>query len=223
MFEDNHLLVVNKPALIPTMGVDTSRPSLVCLAKDYLKRKYNKPGKVFLGVVSRLDAFVSGVIVFARTSKAAARLNDQFRNRSAIKTYWAIVPAKRQLDSDHQLVHWLVKDEANHRMISVPENRAPELGAKLARLSFTKIGQFEGNCLVEIQLETGRKHQIRAQFGSIGCPIAGDRKYGSKQLFRRGIALHSQSLTIRHPTLPESMTFSKPPPKWWNLDKYRER
>ena len=126
LFEDNHLLVINKAALIPTMGVKPGQTSLVQLVKEYIKHKYQKPGNVYLGVVSRLDAFVTGVIVFARTSKAAARLSEQFRNKTAVKTYWAIVPAKTVLDQRHELVNWLAKDEPNHRMMCVSENRVEE-------------------------------------------------------------------------------------------------
>ena len=119
LFEDNHLLVINKPAILATMGAAPGKPSLIELAKEYIGEKYDKPGKVYLGVVSRLDAFVTGVIVVARTSKAAARLSQQFREKSAEKTYFAIVPDRGEIADQGQLENWLVKDEPNHRMMTV--------------------------------------------------------------------------------------------------------
>ncbi len=217
IFEDNHLLVVNKPALLPTMGAERGRTSLLDLAKEHIGSKYGKPGNVYLGVVSRLDAFVSGVIVLARTSKAAARLNQQFANSWTEKKYIAIVPAERcQASAD--LEHWLLKDEANHRMMTV--NRQ-QMGAKNAQLRYLRMGQFENLNLIEVNLLTGRKHQIRVQLAASGLPIAGDRKYGSRIPFQPGIALHSRSLTIEHPTLKTKMTFTSRPPDYWKLDRFR--
>ena len=221
IYEDNHLLVVNKPALLATMGVSTGETSLVSLAKQYLKQKYQKPGNVYLGVVSRLDSFVSGVTVLARTSKAAARLNEQFRNATVEKIYWAIVP--NSLPSERGVLkNWLVKDDRQRRMITVEKNHARFDEAKEARLKYEVIGKHLNQCLVKIRLETGRKHQIRVQFEAIGCPIVGDRKYNSPASFRSGIALHSRRLGIAHPTSKKRMSFETLPGDWWQLDRFGE-
>ena len=220
IYEDNHLLVLNKPALLPTMGVKPDQPSLINLAKGYLKQKYAKPGNVYLGVVSRLDSFVSGVVVFARTSKAAARLTRQFANQETTKLYYAIVPCNQCRKEEEELVHWLAKDEPNHRMMAVSKGTP---NAKQTRLKYTCLGENNGFCLLQIELLTGRKHQIRVQFASSGCPIIGDRKYGSNEPFKTGIALHSQSLTVEHPTLKKSLTFQKDPPHWWRIDQFMRK
>ncbi len=224
LFEDNHLLVLNKPPLLPTMGGREGDESLINQARHYIKHKYKKPGNVYLGVVSRLDSFVSGVIVLARTSKAASRLSEQFRSRSVKKTYWAIVPDHLPADAGH-LEDWLLKDESRHRMVAVRTGTADTQDAKIARLQYKTIGISEGNngrCfrLIEIELETGRKHQIRVQLENAGCPIVGDRKYGSEEHFQRGIALHSRRLIIEHPTHKVLQSFQAETPPWWNLDKY---
>ena len=216
IFEDNHLLVVNKPSLLATMGVAQGQDSLIAQSKEYLKQKYNKPGKVFLAVVSRLDSFVSGVIVFGRTSKAAARLNKQFADSLASKKYWAIVPSSA-CGQQESLSHWLCKDEANHRMM---HTTAQHPGAKKAELNYRRLGEFEDKSLIEINLITGRKHQIRVQMSATRKAIVGDRKYGSRIPFRQGIALHSYQLQIEHPTLKQLQTYTQPPPDWWGVDKF---
>jgi 23S rRNA pseudouridine1911/1915/1917 synthase len=208
LYEDNHLLVVNKPAGLPTQGVVEGVASVVTAAKAYLKRKYDKPGNVYLGVVSRLDSSVSGVLVLARTSKAAARLNEQFRERTARKLYWAIVVSPPDPPSG-ELVDWVKKDERKQRMIIVPRH---SIGAQRAKLSYRTIQEQAERCLVEVQLETGRKHQIRLQLAEAGCPILGDRKYGSRRAFPGGIALHARELSIEHPTSKQSLRFEAPPP-----------
>ena len=218
LFEDNHLLVLDKPALLPTMGVPDDQDSLISLARQYVKNKYNKPGNVYIGVVSRIDSFVSGVVVFARTSKAAARLNAQFSQSKPQKKYLAVVPALN-CKIQAELNHFVVKDEANHRMMTVNDSH-PE--AKRAQLKYKMVGQFENDCLVEIDLLTGRKHQIRVQFAASGIPIIGDRKYGSNRPFRKGIALHSWSLRILHPVLRQEMSFSTEPPEYWSLARFRQ-
>lgn len=219
IFEDNHLLVLNKPPLIATMGAEAGAPTLLDEAKKYLKQKYNKPGNVYLGVVSRLDAFVSGAIVFARTSKSASRLSDQFRRRKITKQYRAIVPAGI-LASQGVLEDWIFKDEASHRMRCTDNAQHPK--AKLGRLAYEVIGrdqksEFE---LLKIELETGRKHQIRVQLSSAGSPIVGDRKYDSRAPFAKGIALHCYHLAFTHPTLKKQMEFTVDPPRHWSLLKY---
>ena len=179
IYEDNHLLVIDKPAPLATMGAEAGQPSLAEMAKDYLRVKYNKPGNVYVGVVSRLDAFVTGVIVLARTSKAAARLTDQFRRRTVEKTYWAIV-ADPLPDQAGTLEHHVFKNDARHRMEVAGRRDQLPPDAKLARLKYQVIASDQQRSLVEVKLETGRKHQIRVQLESIGCPVVGDRKYGSE-------------------------------------------
>ena len=224
LFEDNHLLVVNKPPLLPTMGVKEGELSLLNQSRQYIKKKYNKPGNVYLGIVSRLDAFVSGVIVLAKTSKAAGRLSEQFRNRTAGKTYWAIIPDVLQEDSG-RLEDWVIKNESLHRMTVIPNGEKKTSGAKIARLNYKTIGTEDTNRrnptkLLEIKLETGRKHQIRVQLENAGASILGDRKYGSELPFKRGIALHSRELCIEHPTNRVLQSFQAETPSWWNIDRY---
>ena len=214
LHEDNHLLVVNKPAGLPTQGVAEGVASVVTAAKAYLKQKYTKPGNVFLGVVSRLDSTVSGVLVLARTSKAAARLTEQFRSGTAEKTYWALVEQPPN-PAEGELSHWVLKDDHLMRMTIVPRRTA---GAQQARLSFRTLKQDRQRTLLEVRLHTGRKHQIRLQLASIGAPVIGDRKYGSRTPFAEGaIALHSARLAIEHPTTRERLQFEAPLPKSWSF------
>jgi 23S rRNA pseudouridine1911/1915/1917 synthase len=212
IYEDNHLLALVKPAGLATMGVAAETPSLVKLAKNYLKRKYSKPGNVYLGVVSRLDSPVSGVVLFARTSKSAARLTAQFRTRQVEKIYWAIVEGAVESVSG-TLTHHLARDEANHRMRIVG---ATLPGAQQATLSYRRLRTVKNNLtLVEIELHTGRKHQIRLQLAELGHPIVGDQKYGSRRKFGEGIALHARRLTVNHPVRQENMVFEAPLPETW--------
>ena len=212
--EDNHLLVVNKPPGLATQGVIEGVPSVVTLAKEYLKRKYKKPGNVYLGVVSRLDASVSGLLVLARTSKAADRLTKQFQSGAVEKTYWALVEsAPDPLTSE--LSHWLMKNDRQRRMeIVAPRTRS----AQHARLTYQTLGKEKLGTLLEIQLLTGRKHQIRLQLSEIGRPILGDRKYGSRKLFSpEGIALCCVRLALNHPTTNKRLEFAIDPPRTWQL------
>jgi 23S rRNA pseudouridine1911/1915/1917 synthase len=214
VYEDNHLLVVNKPAGLATQGVAEGLPSMVTLAREYLKQKYNKPGNVYVGVVSRLDAMVSGFLVLARTSKAADRLTKQFQSGAVEKTYWALVerPPER---TAAELSDWVVKSERDQRMTIVP---ARARGAQQARLTYRTLRPEKQGTLLEVQLHTGRKHQIRLQLAAIGCPIVGDRKYGSRKPFLPdAIALHCVRLKIEHPTTKEPMEFSAPVPATWKL------
>ncbi len=211
LFEDNHLLVVNKPAGIATMGTAAGTTSMIMLAKEYLRKKYNKPGNVYLGVVSRLDSLVSGVLIFARTSKAAARLSEQFRDRATKKMYWAIVEGAPQPKSA-ELIHWMSKDESRQRMVVCPRRSAE---SQEARLRYQTLRDFSGETLLEVSLQTGRKHQIRVQLAAIGHAILGDKKYGSRLQFPAGIALHARELSIEHPTLKKSLSFTAKPPKSW--------
>ncbi len=211
LFEDNHLLAVAKPPNLPTMGVRSGSPSLLSEAKQYIKQKYNKPGNVYLGVVSRLDSVVTGVVVFARTSKAARRLSEQFRSASVEKVYWALVSGKPQ-PREGRLVDWLRKEERRHKMIVASANAS---GAVEARLSYRTLTRFETYSHLEIRLETGRKHQIRVQFAHLGHPILGDRKYGSRSAFSEGIALHARRLVIQHPTRQTPVEIAAPLPTAW--------
>ena len=211
LYEDNHLLVVNKPAGIATMGTASGTASMVTLAKEYLKRQYKKPGNVYLGVVSRLDSLVSGVLVFARTSKAAARLSEQFRERATKKVYWTIVSGVPQ-PKKGELVHWMSKDESRQRMVASTKKTAD---TQEARLKYQTLREFSTGTLLEVELLTGRKHQIRVQLAAAGHPILGDRKYGSSESFPAGIALHARILTIEHPTLKKGMIFNAGLPKGW--------
>ena len=179
LFEDNHLLVVNKPALLPTMGVKDDEDSLYRRVAQYLRVKYNKPGNVYVGVVSRLDAHTTGAIILARTSKAASRLSDQIRRGAIEKRYLALIPAGLA-PADATLANRLVKNESLHRMQVVPDNAAPVASEKDATLSYRTITQNGQLQVLDVDLQTGRKHQIRVQLEHAGFPILGDRKYGSQ-------------------------------------------
>lgn len=211
LYEDNHLLAVNKPALLATMGAAPGEPSLLTLAKDYVKQKFAKPGEVYLGVVSRLDAVVTGVALFARTSKAAGRISEQFRTREVRKTYWTVVEGS-DVPATAECVDWLCKDDDAHRMkIVAPAHHA----AQEARLSFRRLERVAAGTLLEVTLETGRKHQIRLQLAARGWIVLGDRKYGSRRPFEPGIALHARALTVIHPTHREPVTIIAPLPSSW--------
>jgi 23S rRNA pseudouridine1911/1915/1917 synthase len=217
LYEDNHLLVVDKPAGLPTQGAIKGTPSLVSQAKEYIRHKYRKPGNVYLGVVSRLDSVTSGVTVFARTSKAAARLTEQFRSRTAKKTYWAVVEGSPD-PSAGELVDWLAKNEQKQHMEVVT---AGSTESREARLTYRTLSTLDSTSLVEVSLETGRKHQIRLQLSSRGYPILGDAKYESKRRFGAGIALHCRRLVVEHPTTKTRLTFESEPPRAWQ--KFVER
>jgi 23S rRNA pseudouridine1911/1915/1917 synthase len=212
IFEDNHLLVIDKPAGLATMGTAHGTASLVRQAKLYLKRKYAKPGNVFLGVVSRLDRPVSGVVVLARTSKAAARLARQFRDRTPQKRYLAAVEGSPAPTSG-RLRDLLLRDDSAHR-VRVLANPVP--GSQEGLLTYDVVDSQPSFSLVEIQLHTGRKHQIRAQLSARGWPIWGDRLYGSRHDFSPGIALHAWKLTIQHPTLGTELSFVAHLPHGWS-------
>lgn len=214
LYEDNHLVAVNKSPGMLVQGDETGDRTLADEVKDYIKSRYGKPGAVFLGVVHRLDRPVSGVVVFARTSKALSRMNELFRDRKTEKVYWAIVnkmPAK----TDDTLIHWLSKDETkNKATVYIRETR----GALKSELSYVTKSQRAGAFLLEVRPITGRSHQIRAQLATIGCPIFGDVKYGSKEETGDGsIALHARQLTFVHPVKKEALTIVAEPPRtpWW--------
>lgn len=209
IFEDNHLLVVNKLPGVLVQGDVTGDVPLVDLAKSYVKEKYKKPGDVFLGVVHRLDRPVSGVVVLARTSKALERMNELFRERETTKTYWAIVRNKPS-QPEGTLIHWLSKDEKKNKTTAFKKET---VGALRSELSYKTIGTAEGHWLLEVNPVTGRSHQIRVQLASMGCVITGDVKYGDDQANEDGsIYLHARKLAFVHPVKKERMTFEAPVP-----------
>lgn len=207
LYEDNHLLVVNKPAGILTQPSGTEQENLEHICKAWLKKKYGKPGHVFLEAVHRLDKPVSGIVVFARTSKALSRLQASIRGKAGRKLYHALVEnAPKQPEGT--LEHFLVHDD--HRA-SVVEKSTPD--AKLARLHYRSIGQRGKHALLEVELDTGRSHQIRAQLSAIGCPIIGDEKYGARSWgSEKKIALHHFRMQLPHPVTHEMLTFEAPDP-----------
>ena len=211
LYEDNHLLAVVKPAGLPTMGVGAGKPSLLEAARRYVKQRYRKPGNVYLGVMSRLDVPVTGVVLLARTSKAARRLTEQFRTHVVEKTYWAIVEGNIQ-PAAGSCLDWVGQDERHRRMHVVGPN-AP--GAKEARLSYQRLAAVGQDSLLEVTLETGRKHQIRLQLAHRGHPVLGDLKYGSRRAFSAGIALHARRLVISHPVRGEPLELVAPLPEAW--------
>lgn len=202
VFEDNHLLIINKPAGVLVQGDATGDKPLVEYAKDYIKEKYNKPGAVFLGVVHRLDRPVSGLVVFARTSKALERMNKIFKDRKVQKTYWAVTRQKARPEAG-KLVHWLVKDSSRNTTKAYDE---PLDEAKKAELSYRYLGTLNRHHLIEVKPHTGRPHQIRVQLAALGCPIRGDVKYGFNQPNPDGsIHLHARKLYFTHPVKKEPL------------------
>lgn len=194
------------------MGVGEREKSAVTEVKAYLKQKYAKPGNVYLGVVSRLDSMVTGVLLFARTSKAAKRLNEQFRERTTEKTYEAIVSGSGVVEVG-KLTDWIRKDEKNHRMIA---SRHQTAGGQNGELLVESVEQVKAGYHLSIKLLTGRKHQIRVQLASRCVPILGDRKYGSSAPFPEGIALHAAKLVIEHPVSKQKLTITSPIPSIWH-------
>ena len=210
IYEDNHLLVVNKAAGVLVQGDATGDKPLVELCKDYIKEKYQKPGAVFLGVVHRLDRPVSGVVVFARTSKALERMNELFREKETTKTYWAIVKDKPPKESD-TLIHWLQKDEKKNKTTFYSRETS---GALRSELSYQVLGTAYGHWLLQVKPVTGRSHQIRVQLSSMSCPIRGDVKYGYEHQVNDGhsINLHAKALEFIHPVKKERVKFEAPFP-----------
>jgi 23S rRNA pseudouridine1911/1915/1917 synthase len=207
LYEDNHLIVVVKPRHIPVQADESGDPDLQQEIKQYIGEKYNKPGNVFTGIVHRLDRPVGGVMVFARTSKAASRLSDEIRRNSMKKTYLAVVQG-RTPDSG-TWTHWLLKDERTN-MVSAHHKEVP--GSKKAILHFRRVGYKSGLSLVEIDLETGRPHQIRVQFLASGHPLWGDQRYNKQAVVGQHIALFAHQLSFTHPTTKVNMSFSELPP-----------
>jgi len=211
LYEDNHLLAVVKPAGLATMGTPGGTPSLIEVAREYVRRKYAKPGNVYLGVMSRLDAPVTGVVLLARTSKAASRLTGQFRSHAVEKVYWAMVEGRIRPPAA-ECVDWIRHDD-RHRRVRIAQPGQP--GAKEARLGFRTLDTVRGGSLLEVEPVTGRKHQIRIQLARRGHPILGDRKYGSRRRWPSGIALHAKRLVVAHPVSGEPVALEAPlPPSW---------
>ena len=218
LHEDNHIIVINKRVGDIVQGDKTGDKPLSEVVKEYIKDKYNKPGEVFLGVVHRLDRPTTGIVVFARTSKGLTRLNELFKNRETQKTYWAIVKNKPQKPED-KLVHFLKRNEKNNTS-KAHTNEVPE--SKLASLDYLIIKELTHYFALEINLHTGRHHQIRAQLSAIGSPIKGDLKYGfDRSNPDGGIHLHARQLVFVHPVSKENIIViaSAPEDPVWNALK----
>ena len=210
LHEDNHLIVINKRVGDLVQGDKTGDKPLSEVVKEYIKEKYNKPGEVFLGVIHRLDRPTTGIIVFAKTTKALTRLNEMFSNRETQKTYWAIVKNKPENDNDI-LVHYLKRNEKNNtskaHLKEIPES-------KKASLEYKIIKKLDNYFVLEINLLTGRHHQIRAQMAAIGSPIKGDLKYGfERSNLDGGIHLHARKLVFIHPVSKMALEIIAPTPK----------
>jgi 23S rRNA pseudouridine1911/1915/1917 synthase len=202
IYEDNHLIIVNKAAGVLVQGDATGDVPLLELVKDYIKERYEKPGEVFLGTVHRLDRPVSGLVVFARTSKGLERMNDIFRKREVQKTYWAVVRRRPPKNQD-KLTNWLVKDEAKN-FVTAYETPVPN--AQKAELHYRVLGEINKHFLLEVTPITGRPHQIRVQLATMGSPIRGDLKYGYARANNDGsINLHARRLFFVHPVKKESI------------------
>lgn len=210
LYEDNHIIAINKTQHDLVQKDVTGDAALDDKIKQYFKAKYKKPGKVFLGVVHRLDRPVTGVVLFARTSKALTRLTSMFRESEMKKTYWAIVKNAPPKESD-RLVQYLVRNPAQNKSYC---NDQPKNGAKKALLSYQVMQRSDHYYLLEVNLETGRHHQIRAQLAHIGCPIKGDLKYGfPRSNPNGGISLHSREVSFIHPVTKEEITITAETPE----------
>ncbi len=209
VYEDNHIIIVNKRSGEIVQGDKTGDKPLAETVKDYIKVKYHKPGNVFLGVVHRLDRPVSGLVLFARTSKALTRLNDLFRTGDIHKTYWAIVK-NTPTQPEGTLENWIVRNEKQNKSYA-HDHEVP--GAKRALLSYRIIGKTDRYTLLEIHLMTGRHHQIRCQLAHMGCPIRGDLKYGAPRSNPDGgISLMAKQIDFVHPVTKEQITIKAPTP-----------
>jgi 23S rRNA pseudouridine1911/1915/1917 synthase len=211
LYEDNHCLAVNKPSGVPSTHFEGREETLDRVVKGYLKSKYRKPGNVFLGVVHRLDKPTSGVLLFARTSKAASRIALQFRDGAVEKVYWAIVEGEVK-QAAGTLEDWLRKDQEAGRVEVVD---ADEPGAKQALLHYRRRAFHGGLTWLEVRPQTGRTHQLRVQLAHHGHPIYGDAKYGAINTFGNAVGLHARSLTFLHPVRYEPLTVTADPPRPW--------
>lgn len=215
VYEDNHIIVVNKTSSEIVQGDKTGDTPLSETVKQYLKEKYNKPGNVFIGVPHRLDRPVSGLVVLAKTGKALARLNEMFRNGEVKKTYWAIVKECPK-ETEGELVHYLVRNEKQNKSYAYDKEVK---NSKKAILHYKLIGHSQNYYLVEVDLKTGRHHQIRCQLAKMGCPIKGDLKYGSPRSNPDGsICLHARSVEFVHPVSKKQIALTAPVPEGnlWN-------
>ena len=216
LFEDNHLIIVNKATGDLSQGDITEDLTLGDKIKSYLKKKYNKKGNVYLGIAHRLDRPTSGVIIFTKTSKALSRINELLKNNGIKKTYWAIVKSMRNKSSD-KLINYLIKNKKqNKSYVTNSSNKE----SKKAILNYKKILELEKYCLLSINLETGRHHQIRTQLSNIGYPIKGDLKYGYPRSNKDGsIHLHSRKISFIHPVTKKNIEITANPPKnnIWDL------
>jgi 23S rRNA pseudouridine1911/1915/1917 synthase len=209
LYEDNHIIIVNKSPREIVQGDKTGDKPLVDMVKDYLKEKYHKPGNVFCGVVHRLDRPTSGIVVFAKTSKALARLNEMFKKGEVDKTYWAIVKDLPPQD-EGTLVHFLIKNQKNNKSVAYDTEK---LRSKKAVLHYKLVGRSQRYYLLEVKLETGRHHQIRCQLAKIGLPIRGDLKYGAQRSNPDGsISLHARNISFVHPVSKKMIDITAPVP-----------
>lgn len=217
LYEDNHIIAVNKTCNEIVQGDKTGDTPLSEMVKAYIKEKYNKPGEVFLGVPHRLDRPTSGVVLFARTSKALTRLNEMFREKSSIshqpsairKTYWAIVEGCPKME-EARLENWLIRNEAQNKSYIAKPNAN---NAKIAVLNYRTLVRGNNYTLLEVNLETGRHHQIRCQLAAIGCPVKGDLKYGAKRSNPDGgICLHARQIEFIHPVSKQHICITAPVP-----------
>ena len=219
VYEDNHIIIVNKKSGEIVQGDKTGDRPLSDIVKDYIKEKYAKPGAVFLGVVHRLDRPVSGLVVFARTSKALTRLNKMFSEGEVHKTYWAIVPKSPDFESFRTLEHWLVRNEKQNKSYAYDHEKP---NAKKAILKYRILNHSDNYSLLEVNLMTGRHHQIRCQLAAMGCPIKGDLKYGAPRSNPDGsISLLSRRVEFVHPVSKETIIVEAPLPDdtlWRALD-----
>lgn len=219
LYEDNHLLALNKPCGWPTTHYDGKEETVDRLVKSYIKEKYNKPGNVYLGVVHRLDKPTSGTLLFAKTSKAASRLSEQFRSGAVEKVYWAVAEQLKPIDVETPeqayagtMIDWICHDEVK-RMVKIVDKDYPD--AKVVRLDWQIRRRHNNLTLFELRPHTGRKHQLRVQLSSRQLPIYGDKKYGSAYQFGHGIALHARSLSVIHPTTAEPIQLTAELPASW--------
>ena len=214
LFEDNHIIVAIKPAGVLSQGDGSNAPDMLTILKAYIKEKYKKPGEVYLGLVHRLDRPVSGVMVFARTSKAASRLSEQIRNRRVEKIYRCVVNGV--LEGEGRLENFISKDETRNIVTVIDTEKS---GFKSSYLDYRALAVKDGLTLTEVKLGTGRSHQIRAQMAHAGYPLIGDQKYGKKDDRTKDIALEAYKLSFEHPVKHEFITFEAPIPESypWSL------
>ena len=216
LFEDNHLIIVNKPCGILVQGDKTGDKPLLDIIKEYIKVKYSKQGDVFLGLVNRIDRPTSGIVIFAKTSKALSRMNEKLKKREIKKLYWLIISNTFE-SKEGKLEGWFKKDSKKNKSFF---NQEKQINSKYGCLTYKKIQTLEKYCKIEVDLITGRHHQIRCNFSNIGYPILGDLKYGSKRSTKDGgIYLHSRQVTFIHPVSKKEISIQANPPMrgLWNV------